>query len=479
MWANQNPQSVKTGALWAKHRLAPTAAPAAETRALAPPIKDPLRWAFGGLFIFTLLLFVRPNDLLPGVFGAFPFAKIVALFSISIYVFTRLARAQTISILPKELQMIGLMIFLALLLMPIALEPRRTLNILTDTFLKIVIVFMLMINLINTRERLRAFLKLLVFCGAAISLLGIKAYFSGALRADEGGDIRAGAEGGIFANPNELAMAVLMLLPLTLVLALNCRGKARLGYFALLLIQAFASIITFSRGGFLALVVMAAFLLLKFGRGKRLAAGLVAVLAAGIMLVAMPSGYSDRLLTIIHIEKDETGSAQERKALLERAVSLAVRNPIIGLGMDNYRLYSIRNRLSHNSFLEISAELGVIGLIAYLVIIFNPFFAMRRIERETSHAQTTSDREVYFLSIALQASLIVYVICSSLGSFQYFWYLYYIAGFAVAFRGVFAKEYATAPGGNFIPLSPRINKKPRGVLWQADRLKKGMGFQKS
>src|SRR5512145_945212 len=49
---------------------------------------DPYRFAFGLLYLFTLLLYVRPNDLIPAM-GAFPLAKIVAIIAPLAYIYTQ------------------------------------------------------------------------------------------------------------------------------------------------------------------------------------------------------------------------------------------------------------------------------------------------------------------------------------------------------------------------------------------------------
>src|SRR5215472_14701974 len=49
---------------------------------------DPHRFAFGLIYLFTLLLYVRPNDLIPAM-GAFPLAKIVAITAPLAYIYAQ------------------------------------------------------------------------------------------------------------------------------------------------------------------------------------------------------------------------------------------------------------------------------------------------------------------------------------------------------------------------------------------------------
>ncbi len=403
--------------------------------------------AFAGVYLFTLLLYMRPNDLFPGIFGTFSIAKIVALVTLAVYVLSKFSKNERLTALPLELKMLGLMLLLSIIFMPLAASPKDSWNMLSDTFLKVVTVFVLMINLIDTRKRLRLIWKLVVVCGAVLAIDAIRKYAEGKFStAPEGGGTRIGGlVSGMFGNPNDLATALNLLLPLALILAFTSKGFARLFYFACAGVLTLGVISTFSRGGFLGLIAMGGLLLWKVGRHKRVLTFASAFLMIVVFISIVPSGYGDRLSTIFNIKQDETGSAQERSELLNRAASLAMRHPVIGLGMGNFYIYSIHDKAAHNSYLEVAAELGLAGLVAYLVIIFAPFGSLKRIERET--ASREDSRELYYMSIGMQAALVAYIVCSFFASIEYLWYLYYLVAYAVAIRGLreAAQLQATGP----------------------------------
>jgi O-antigen ligase len=154
----------------------------------------------------------------------------------------------------------------------------------------------------------------------------------------------------------------------------------------------------------------------------------------------MPGGYGARIATIFNNDQDQTGSAQLRRELMERAASIAINRPVVGVGMGNFHIYSIREKEAHNAYLEIAAELGVMGLTAYLIVILAPLRSLRRIERQTMGMRSKSEREMYWLSASVQAAFIAYMICSFFASIQYLWYLYYTAAYAVALRQIHAAE---------------------------------------
>src|SRR5499426_4131557 len=372
--------------------------------------------AFAGVYLFTLMLYARPNDLVPAL-GAFPLVKIVSISVLLIYIGSKISAGERPSVWTLEMTMLVVIAALGLLLMPIAASPQQSIDMLTDTYLKTVIIFILMVNLIDTRQRIFSMWKLVVVCGAALGVGAIKSYINGEF-AMKGLRIQ-GLVGGMFENPNDLATALDLLLPFAVALALVSKGFARLFYLVCAAVLAVAVLLTLSRGGFLGLIAMGGLLLWKLGRGRRLKITLAGALICGVLLATTPGGYGDRMATIFNTEQDQTGSAQERRELMERAASIAIRRPVVGVGMGNFHIYSIHEKAAHNSYLEIAAELGVIGLIAYLIVIFAPFRSLHRIERQTAGMSSKSEREMYWLSVSIQAAFIAYMVCSFFASIQY------------------------------------------------------------
>src|SRR5262245_65435179 len=97
--------------------------------------------------------------------------------------------------------------------------------------------------------------------------------------------------------------------------------------------------------------------------------------------------------------------------------------------MGNFHIYAINEKKAHNAYLETAAELGVVGLIAFLVIIFAPLRSLRRIERETAADGPWPDRGKHIVSACLQASFVAFVIYAFFGSIKSDSYLYYFFSF--------------------------------------------------
>src|SRR5262249_53305714 len=222
-----------TGVLWQRSLGRGTPAPetavqaeASESNALRG--SDAQRFAVAGLCAFTLLLYIRPNELLPGLIGGLPLAKIVAIPTLIAFVVTRLSKGQQLTVWPREMKMLAVIVILGVALVPLAYNRQRSIETLTDTFFKVITVFVLMVNLLDTHAKLRSLMKLVVLCGTFIGLGAIRGFVLGHLdpnhlRLSTGGD-------SIYTNVNELAMALDLMLPFAVAFALTARGASRFLY---------------------------------------------------------------------------------------------------------------------------------------------------------------------------------------------------------------------------------------------------------
>lgn len=243
---------------------------------------------------------------------------------------------------------------------------------------------------------------------------------------------------GLFGNPNDLALHLVTMTPIALALALGSRNKLmRVIYYAMTGLFIAANTVTFSRGGFLGLLATGAVLAWKLGRKNRLNISVASMLFGGLFVAFAPGNYGLRMLSIFVPALDPVGSSDQRRELLERSILVSLRNPW-GIGIGNFPIVGIRNLVTHNSFTQISSELGLLGLAAYLIFMISPFRKLGAIER------TLFDKDeldwFYYLAIGLQASIVGYMVSSFFVSVAYNWFVYYLIAYAVAFRRIYKVE---------------------------------------
>ena len=392
-----------------------------------------------GLVLFTLVLYLRPNDILP--IGEFPIAKIIGAGALIAFLLEGLSSGQLLKSTPKEVKYLGALLALAFLSVPLAIDPGEATNAIFDQFLKVVLVFFLLISSVTSYARLRRLMSLTVFCGAVIAFGTLRNFLAGNNLV--GGYRATGMIGGIFGDPNDLALALVMLLSLSVGLAITSLAvQGRLLYFACAGIMLVAVCSTYSRGGFLALFATGAFLMRKIGRRHT---GLMLILGLAVLAVLLfgPTGLGGRVYSIFDQSLDSVGSAQARTMLLGRALHVVAFNPkvwAVGLGVGNFHIVSVKEGATHNSYLEVLAEIGIPALVLYLLFLTGAYKGLGRIARSSSADPTSQPMPV--MAMAIRGSLLAYMVGSFFLSVAYDWHLYYTAGYAVCLRQIVETDRA-------------------------------------
>jgi O-antigen ligase len=242
-------------------------------------------------------------------------------------------------------------------------------------------------------------------------------------------------------NPNDLALTLVIVMPLAIALARSSRRLLmRVSALGLVLLAAAGVIVTFSRSGFVALVAMLLLYLASWLRQGRLVPVAGVVLMALMGLALLPSGYTGRLETISAIESDPTGSAQARWRDMDAALDAISRSPIVGagLGQDVLALNQIRGEewiSVHNIYLQYAVDLGLPGLVLFLGLLGSAIAGTLRIERRLRTGTTGATGTVipvFELARAVRISLMTFAIAALFYPVAYYFYFYYLAGLAVA-----------------------------------------------
>lgn len=393
---------------------------------------------YAGLFLFTFVLYFRPYEYLPLPTNL---AFVVALVTLLVFVPSQLSAEGTLTARPREVNLLLLLSVTALLSIPLAISPGEAWATFTGVFLKVAIIFVAMINAVRTRRRLAGLIFLSLAVGCYLSVAALNDYRLGRL-AVEGYRVK-GTLGGMFDNPNDMAIHLVTMIPLAVALLFAARNALKkLAYAAATGMMMAGVVVTFSRGAFLGLAASFAVLAYKLGRRNRVAVfALAFVVLVGFMLLA-PGNYANRLLSIFDHSRDAFGSASARQAILIRSIVIALHNPVFGVGMGNFHIVSISELVSHNSYTQVAAEMGFAALVIYVMFIVSPLRRLARIERETLNEGR--ERRYHHLAVGLQASLAAYMVSSFFGSVAYLWYAYYLVGYAVCLRRMYEAE-AGAP----------------------------------
>ena len=235
---------------------------------------------------------------------------------------------------------------------------------------------------------------------------------------------------------NGVAVAMLMSIPLCYYLYLYTADKyLRLGFGILIFCKVITVVATFSRGGFLGLIVLAIFMIMN-ARNKVLPIVMIAVLALMVVFFAPPDWF-DRISTIQ--DADSSTSFLGRIVAWKVAFVASIDSPLIGHGPHGLQDFATWNRYvgqigwisildngfrpayavaAHSIYFEVLGDLGFVGLGMFLlIIVMSIFYCGKTITLCKNQPEMLWAAD---LARFLRVSIIVYCCAGAALSYAYF-----------------------------------------------------------
>jgi O-antigen ligase len=248
-------------------------------------------------------------------------------------------------------------------------------------------------------------------------------------------------------NPNGLAFVIVSVIPFFHYITLSAGMRYRLAYLGLFPIFVYALILTASRSGMVGFGAILFGIFLKSQRKLLLIA--VAVIGALIVVANLSDLQQERYLSISRDDVRFSGTAQGRSEGLASNLEVVWNRPICGHGLGtsaeaNYHFSGTGlAKPAHNLYLEILQEIGIIGLVIFLVfmksIIINFKVSLAAIRNRIAEGSYLAN-----ITSAMQVWLLMNILFSfaSYGLTSYEWYLF--AGLSVVVRRLAEAERSTA-----------------------------------
>jgi probable O-glycosylation ligase (exosortase A-associated) len=296
--------------------------------------------------------------------------------------------------------------------------------------LKLLALYLLVVQLVDSRRRLRIYLLVLGLLTVHIAGGAFLDYLRGASHHAQGID-RAIGETSIARNPNQLGTTLAVTVPPLLLLALYRplrRWRILFGLATLLCVITMA--LTGSRASLLGFLAGMGYLWWRSRRRLLLATLALPLLVASF--VALPDQYRVRYGTLTSGQLDP--SSQGRVATWISGLHMVIDRPLFGVGIacfgtahaTDYSSESIRNWMEpHSLYVQVFAELGLVGG-AVFALLFIEFFRLNR--RVTRRLAAAGDRWSFERTI-LQGLFTGFVVLIVSGVFghsltRYTWYVY-------------------------------------------------------
>ena len=396
-------------------------------------------FTFLTLILYTTLAYFRPYELSPALEWTRLLPYWVAVAMLVIFIPSQISAEGTFTARPKEVNLALLLGLIAIISIPQAIDPALSWEIFYTLYVKTLIVFIVMVNVLRTDRRLRAMMLLALVTGGIMSFTALIDYSAG--RTGNYVERANVAISNMFGEPNSLALHLVTMIPLALALGVGSSNVfKKLLYLGGSLAMIAGVLATFSRGGFLGLVAAGFVLAWKLGRRNRFAIVAIVLIAVVAAMLFAPGGYGERVVSIFNPSGDSSASA--RQALLTRSFWVAITSPLLGVGIGNLRVVLIHDQVSHNAYTQIGGDMGLIALTLYLMFLIIPYRRLAAIERETLKEDHHS--HYYYLAVGLQASLMGFMVSSFFLSVAYDWYGYFLVAYAVSFRRLY-QQHQTLP----------------------------------
>ena len=350
---------------------------------------------FIGLLLYTILYWWRPGELYPPVSGLHLERVVGALALVGMFLEQYQRERRLFIDGTRQTKTLFLTVLLVVISAVYAYSPSLAINEAID-FIKLVVLYLLIVHMVNTRSRWWLFLGLWLACVGKTAFDSLRAYFFGGWAQYTMGIKRAIGQNDAGGDPNALAVTMSATIPILLLLSFHKPLRwARIPAALLAVLLTVTMALTGSRSG---LIGFFSGLLFLWWRGRRrLVTGLCGLAIIGAGLVVLPDQYKTRYATIGSKQIDS--SSQGRLDVWKVGLRMVADHPVTGIGIGCFSLahaeryspeFQENPLIAHSLYVGVLAELGVCGALVFFAFVFG----MLRLNRRAGRALGV-DREAW------------------------------------------------------------------------------------
>jgi len=351
----------------------------------------------------------------------------------------------------------SIFILMLLFLIQTAISNLTTLGIseiswtVWNDFFKAVLFSGLIIMLLTTKNRIKTFLfALLLGVGFNIFFEGLKFLVT------LGSYKIIGIENSMMTDNNLFALAILLVLPLYFYIIPEVKQKyLKLGFAGLAGLSAISVIGSFSRGGFIGLIIVSWEVFKKLRLKNKLLFIVFGALIYSSAVYVASDKWEDRMDTIENAAEDL--SLLGRITAWKLATVAAIENPLLGTGQDSMQNHQVwryfyhdiekmdfittknvspdYGKAAHSIYFQVLGDTGFLGLLLFLLILSKSWFLSKKINKK--YPDTWQGN----LGGAINTSLVVFMISGGLLSMAYYDLVYVLIAITISLsRTVQEKE---------------------------------------
>jgi O-antigen ligase len=423
-----------------------------------------------GFYLVLLSLmfeFGRPQDFLPPL-KAIPFAT---LLDVSLFVAVLASGKASFANMQTKLW-IGLLSFMALWV-PFARNNYHAVMLFKDMTLYFFF-YLGIVTFVNSTSRMH---KLILMWLGVHTVLAV----NGMLHQGRG-------VGGWLGDENDFGMEMNVAIPVAFFMYQGATNKgSKFLYVGLLAVFVMSLIATSSRGGFLGLLAVAAYC--WFYSPKKIMSLLLGLCLAGLVLIAAPQEYWDRISSITEDKTMEEGTAGQRVFTWGIGWEMFLDNPMFGVGQGNFpwaigeymggrtwQTKSLAGRQAHSLYFTLLPELGLVGVMIFGAMVYVNYRDTRvknlvlptssgvSARRDEADIQDLQISRATLYGNAILGGMIGYLATSTFISTLYYPTFWIMMALAVALRNTTQAYTVSQPGA-----SAASTFTPKVSLWDRPR----------
>ncbi len=328
------------------------------------------------------------------------------LFTLSLIFFFVAGIYRAIDWKSKEIKYFIFLQLLGYISVPFASWPRNTLAVCNSTLLIHFFSFLLCISIAAKGTRVRDLIKAIVVV-CFILLVGLiirPRYWDGRISTTYSYD------------PNDLALFFSFAIPLSFSFFLNSKWLGKIITGTIMVAMVVGILRTGSRGGLIALGITAFFLLFSKDLGMKLWIKLLFItIVVSAFFSPMAENVRTRFNDLIsgedyNLQEDVSGG---RLAIWKSSINIFIRNPILGVGAGNSQVVLGNDsgvwKETHNSYLQMALEFGIVGVYIFLSILWRIFNNCTYVLQEIRGRDDPSSLVLLSYSSSLRIALMSYM----------------------------------------------------------------------
>lgn len=335
-----------------------------------------------------------------------------------------------------------------------ASDQDRAAFIILDVAKDIIVIYCILFAL-RTPDALKRSIWVVILVTFALAFLGVYQLLTGNYLQDFFGlamvkmDSFSGSTtprlGGPINAPNMWGQTIVAVIALVIFRIIHER-RTIVKLFAVMILGVllYATLNTYSRGAYLALIVIVLLIFIVFEDRFN---PMIVMAVIGLMMLAiplMPANYMERLQSLLVLTSSDENSIYEdssfrgRSSELLTGLSMFKSSPLLGIGAGNYKIsyqkfsqvIGIETRAEprdpHSLYVQLLAENGVLGFLAFIGVVASLFSGLAKAKKSIEYMPSLQQSWSPWIS-SLQVSLIGYLFAATFlhGAYiRYFWILY-------------------------------------------------------